>query len=79
MESASETEPTDWKRYEPPKELLKFPGIPLEEIRRIFPESIERVRARHLEEENKRRAAARPERLLARKERVYKKPQLEVS
>lgn len=78
-----EREPTEWRRYEPPKELLQFQGNPLEtrynEIRRVVPESIERIRERHLEEENKRRAAGRPEKPLSRSRRISTKPRSEVS
>ncbi len=83
VESFSEQEPTDWRRYDPPNELLQFQGSPSEtrydEIKRVVSGSIARIRARHLEVENRRRAAARPERPLSRSEKVSVKPRRGVS
>jgi hypothetical protein len=74
VESVSRDEPIDWRRYEPPQELLHAPDGISEEIRRILDSSIERIKAHHEEEEQQRIAHAKRERPLARTGRASVKP-----
>jgi hypothetical protein len=74
VESVSRDEPIDWRRYEPPQELLHAPDGTSEEIRRILESSVERIKARHEEEEQQRIAHAKRERPLARTGRASVKP-----
>jgi hypothetical protein len=79
VESVSEDEPTDWWRYEPPRELLDIQDGTSTDIRRLIEPSIERIRARRVEEEERQISAARHERPIARVGRASVKPLREVS
>jgi hypothetical protein len=79
IESVSEDEPTDWWRYEPPRELLDIQDGTSIDIRALLEPSIERIRARRVEEEERRISAARHERPIARVGRASVKPRREVS
>lgn len=81
VESVSENETTDWRRYEPPQELLRFQenSNTSREIQEILAQSIERIKQRHAEEEERRAAALRQERPIARVGRASVKPRLDVS
>jgi hypothetical protein len=79
VESVSEDEPTDWWRYEPPRELLDIQDGTSNDIRGLLEPSIERIRTRRAEEEERRRSAARHERPIARVGRASVKPRREVS
>jgi hypothetical protein len=79
VESVSEDEATDWWRYEPPRELLDIQDGPSTDIRGLIEPSIERIRARRVEEEERRTSAARHERPIARVGRASVKPRREVS
>jgi hypothetical protein len=74
VESVVREEPTNWKRYEPPQELLHLQEDTSEEIRQILGPSVERVKARYAEEEQRRITEARRERPLARTGRASVKP-----
>lgn len=79
VSTVSEQEPTDWRRYEPPNELLNPQEDSSEVVRGLLQQSIARIRARHVEEEERRIANARRERPLARVGRASVKPRREVS
>jgi hypothetical protein len=79
VESVSEDEPTDWWRYEPPRELLDIQDGTSTDIQGLIEPSIERIRARRVEEEERRISAARHERPIARVGRASVKPRREVS
>lgn len=74
-----EQEPTDWRRYEPPTELLRPQDESSEVVRGLLAPSIARIRARHAEEEERRVAQARRERPIARVRRASVKPRREAS
>jgi hypothetical protein len=78
VESVSEHKTVDWKRYEPPQELLNHPDDTSEDIRRLIQASIDALQARHLEEERGREAAARNAKPLGRSRRVSGRPKVEV-
>lgn len=78
IESVSADGPTDWKRYEPPKELLETQEGTPEDVRTVLVASIERIQARHVQEEEIRISAAREERPLGRKGKASVKPKREV-
>jgi hypothetical protein len=79
VSTVSDQEPTDWRRYEPPNELLNSQDDTSEGIRGILEPSIARIRERHAEEEERRAANARRERPLARTGRASVKPRRDVS
>jgi hypothetical protein len=79
VSTVSEKEPMDWRRYEPPKELLNSQDDTSEVVRGILEPSIARIRARHVEEEGRQVANARRERPLSRVGRASVKPRREVS
>ena len=79
VESVSEDEPTEWWRYEPPRELLDIQDGTSTDIRGLIEPSIEIIRARRVEEEERRISAARHERPIARVGRASVKPRREVS
>lgn len=79
VSTVSDQEPTDWRRYEPPNELLNSEDDTSEGIRGILEPSIARIRSRHVEEEERRAANARRERPLGRVGRASVKPQRNVS
>ena len=79
VSTVSEQEPTDWRRYEPPTELMDSQDNVSEVVRGILEPSITRLRARHIEEEERRAANARRERPLARVGRASVKPKREVT
>lgn len=74
VESVSSDDHVDWRRYEPPRELLQSQEATSPTIRNILPVSIERLQARHEEEETRRAASARRERPIARVGRASVKP-----
>ena len=78
VSTVSEQEPTDWRRYEPPNELLNPQDGASDVVRGILEPSIARIRSRHVEEEERRVANARRERPLARVGRAVVKPRREV-
>ncbi|KAG4429090.1 hypothetical protein IFR05_015429 [Cadophora sp. M221] len=77
VESVASDEHVDWRRYDPPRELLDFQEATSPTIRELLPGSIQRLRARHEEEERSRAAAARRERPIARVGRASVKPRRE--
>jgi hypothetical protein len=79
VSTVSDQEPTDWRRYEPPNELLNSQDDTSEAIRGVLEPSIARIRARHVQEEERRAANARRERPLARVGRASTKPRRDVS
>jgi hypothetical protein len=79
VKSVTENMLIDWKRYEPPQELLNHPDDTSEEIRRILQSSIDTLQARHLEEEREREASARIAKPLGRSRRVSGRPKVEVT
>jgi hypothetical protein len=78
VSSVADNEPIDWRRYDPPGELLKFQDDTSEDIRSLLTPSIERLQAGHAEEIESRAAAARQERPLTRGRKVSVKPQRNV-
>jgi hypothetical protein len=74
VSTVSEREPTDWRRYEPPNELLNPQDDTSDVVRGVLEPSIARIRSRHVEEEDRRAANARRERPLARVGRASVKP-----
>lgn len=78
VSSVSENEPIDWRRYDPPTELLQVQDDTPEEIRGLLQSSIERIQARHVEEEQKRAATARRQKPLNRAKRASMRPRKEV-
>ncbi len=78
VESVSENEPIDWRRYDPPGELFNAQEETSDDLRAILGASIERIKTRHIEDEEERAAAARRERPLARVGRASVKPKREV-
>ncbi|KAL5329584.1 hypothetical protein ACEPPN_003098 [Leptodophora sp. 'Broadleaf-Isolate-01'] len=66
VESVSSDEHVDWRRYDPPRELLDFQEATSPIIQEMLPVSIERLRTRHEEEERRRAATSRRERPIAR-------------
>lgn len=79
VSTVSEQEPTDWRRYEPPTELVNSQDDTSDVVRRILKPSIERLQIRHIKEEERRAANARRERPLARVGRASVKPKREVT
>jgi hypothetical protein len=79
VSTVSEQEPTDWRRYEPPTELMNSHDDISEVVRGILEPSVARLRARHIEEEERKAANARRERPLTRAGRALAKPKREVS
>jgi hypothetical protein len=79
VSTVSEQEPTDWRRYEPPTELVVSQDNISEVVRGILEPSIVRLRASHIEEEERRAANARRERPLARAGRASVKPKRQVT
>jgi hypothetical protein len=65
----------DWRRYDPPRELLDSQDSTSADIRNILESSAERIRVQHTEEEV-RAAASRARRPLARARGVPTKPSL---
>lgn len=78
VSSVSGNEPIDWRRYDPPAELLQVQDDTSEEIRGILQSSIERIQARHVEEEEQRAATARRQKPLNRTKRASIKPRKDV-
>lgn len=74
VESVASDDHVDWRRYEPPRELLQSQEASSPTIRDILPVPLERLRARHEEEERRRAASARRERPIARVGRASVKP-----
>jgi hypothetical protein len=79
VEEESNFENTDWRRYDPPQELLRSQDGTSKDLERLLAPSIERIQARHREEEGRRAAASRIERPLARAGRASFKPRRQVS
>jgi hypothetical protein len=79
VSTVSEQEPTDWRRYDPPNELLNSHDDTSDIVRGLLEPSIARIRARHVEEEERRVANLRRERPLSRVGRASVKPRREVS
>lgn len=77
VESVSSDEHVDWRRYDPPRELLDFQEATSPIIQEMLPVSIERLRTRHEEEERRRAATSRRERPIARVGRASVKPRRE--
>ena len=77
VEENSNVEDTDWRRYDPPQELLRSRESISHDLEFILAPSIERIQARHVEEEE-RRAASRRERPLARARKAFIKPRHQV-
>ncbi|KAE9373022.1 hypothetical protein N431DRAFT_465334 [Stipitochalara longipes BDJ] len=77
VSTVSEQEPTDWRRYEPPSELLIPQDETSEVIRGLLKPSITRIQARHVEEEERRITHARRERPISRVGRASGKPRRE--
>ncbi|KAF4635232.1 hypothetical protein G7Y89_g2875 [Cudoniella acicularis] len=74
VSSVTDSVPIDWRRYDPPAELLNYQdGIP-NEIREILEPSIQNIRARHEEEVQRRAATARRGGPLTRGRKVSGKP-----
>lgn len=78
VSSVSENESIDWRRYDSPAELLQVQDDTSEEIRGMLQSSIERIQARHVEEEEQRAAAARRQKPLNRAKRASMKPRKDV-
>ena len=78
VSSVPDIQETDWRRFDPPRELLDSQASTSAEVQRLLAPSIERIQIRHQEEEERRAAAARRERPLARVGRVSIKPRREV-
>lgn len=74
VESVLSQETVDWRRYVPPAELLRAQEGTSEQIRRLLEPPIERIRARHAEEDARRVAQARRKRPLHRSGRAPIKP-----
>lgn len=74
VESVEAEERIDWRRYEPPQELLHLGENTSDEIRRILEPSIQNIKDRYAEEEVRRMAQARRERPVARTGRASVKP-----
>lgn len=79
VSSVAYNRPIDWRRYDPPGELLRVQGETSRELKHIVTTSIKRLQARRVEEIQGRAATARPERPLTRGRRVSVKPQAKVS
>jgi hypothetical protein len=79
VSTVSEQEPTDWRRYEPPIELLAPQNENSEVIRGLLEQSIARIRTRHLEEDDRQITHARRERPISRVGRASGKPRRGVS
>ncbi len=79
VSTVSEQEPTDWRRYEPPTELVNSQDGISEVARGILKPSIERLQLKHIKEEERRAANARRERPIARVGRASVKPKREVT
>ena len=79
VEAEASVENTDWRRYDPPQELLRSQDGASRDLQRILAPSVERIQARHREEEERRAAASRTERPLARAGRAHLKPRRQVS
>jgi len=71
-------EDTDWRRYDPPQEQLRTQEGISHDLSSIIVPSIERIQARHVEEERRRAEASRIERPLARAGRASVKPRRQV-
>jgi hypothetical protein len=79
VEEDSDIENTDWRRYDPPQELLRFRKGISPDLERILAPSVERIRARHVEEEERRATVSKIGRPLARVGRTSMKPRRRVS
>jgi len=79
VSTVSEQEPTDWRRYDPPEELLTPQDETSEVIRDLLEPSIARIRRRHVEEDERRVTNARRERPISRVVRASGKPRRGVS
>ncbi|TVY71552.1 hypothetical protein LSUE1_G007603 [Lachnellula suecica] len=79
VSSVANSHSIDWRRYDYPGELLRLQDCTSDEIKTILTTSIERLRARHVEEVERLAAAARRERPLTRGRRVSVKPSKDVS
>jgi hypothetical protein len=79
VEEESSVENIDWRRYDPPQELLRSQDGTSYELESLLECSIERIQARHVDEDQRRAAASRIERPLARAGRVSGKPRRQVS
>jgi hypothetical protein len=78
ISSASEKEPLDWKRHDPPLELLGLLEDTSAEIRGLLQSSISALRSRHVEEGKAQQAAARSSKPLRRSERASLRPKIGV-
>jgi hypothetical protein len=78
--TANMSDPTavNWKRYDPPAELINHPDDTSEEIQELLKSSIDALQARHLEESRELEAAARASKPLGRSRRVSGRPKVEV-
>ena len=79
VSSVSEREPLNWRRYDPPQELLSHPDDSSETIQAILEASISTLQSRHMEEEKAQKAAARSSKPLKRSGRASLRPNVEVS
>ena len=79
VEEEPNVKTTDWRRYDPPQELFRLQDGTSRDLASILAPSIERIQARHIEEEERRAAASRTERPLARAGRASVKPRRQVS
>ena len=79
VSAVEEREPTDWRRYEPPSELLIAQDDTSEVIRSLLEPSIARIKATHVEEDERRASSARPDKPLTRSGRSSAKPRRPVS
>jgi hypothetical protein len=78
VEEDSNIENTDWRRYDPPPELLRSQEGISHELEGLLAPSIERIRAQHIQEEERRAASSRMERPLARAGRASVRPRRQV-
>ena len=70
---------TDWRRYDPPQELLQSQTGTSHDLESLLAPSIDRIQTRYVEEEERRAASSRIERPLARAGRASMKPRRQVS
>lgn len=74
----AETGPADWRRYDPPRELLDHPEGTSEAVIELSQVSIATLQERNREEDRIREAAARRAKPLGRSRRVSGRPKIHV-
>lgn len=79
VESVSDNEPVDWRRFEPPAELLQGQEETSDIVRELLVPSVDRIRRWIVEEDESRMAAARRNKPIHRTGRASVKPRREVS